>query len=107
MESEKPGQSKEPLYFSFDTKELLKGGLLSRYQAYKTALDGNFLQIDEVRYMEDKPPLGLNFVKLGLQDVLYEPETNTVYTPNTNKTTDIKQFPMVGGGTADESRNPG
>ena len=47
------------------------------------------MQIDEIRYKENYPPLGLNFVKLGLQDVLYNPETKEIYTPNTNKSTNI------------------
>ena len=55
LESEK-GQ----LYFAFDTKELLRGDLQSRFAAYKTALDANFMQIDEVRYAEDMEPLGLD-----------------------------------------------
>ncbi len=44
-----------------------------------------FLQLDEVRAMEDLPPLGINFVKLGLNDVLLDPETGMIYTPNTNQ----------------------
>ena len=39
----------------------------------------------KVRYKEDMPPLGLNFVKLGLKDVLYNPVSKTFYTPNTNQ----------------------
>jgi hypothetical protein len=35
--------------------------------------------------MEDLPPLGINFVKLGLNDVLLDPETGMIYTPNTNQ----------------------
>lgn len=31
------------------------------------------------------PPLGLNFIKLGLNDVLYDPVSKTFYTPNTNQ----------------------
>lgn len=31
------------------------------------------------------PPLGLNFIKLGLNDVLYDPASKTFYTPNTNQ----------------------
>lgn len=72
-------------YWAFDTKELLKGGLKERYDAYKTALDANFMQIDEVRYQEDMEPLGLSWIRLGLQDVLYDPKTRTVYTPNTDR----------------------
>lgn len=74
-------------YFSFDTGELLKGDILKRYQAYQIGLSNNFLQTDEVRYKEDLKPLGFNFIRLGLQDVLLDPKTNTIYTPNTNQTT--------------------
>ena len=74
-------------YFAFDTTELLKGDILKRYQAYQIGLANNFLQADEVRYKEDLKPLGFNFIRLGLQDVLLDPKTNTIYTPNTNQTT--------------------
>jgi len=77
---------KGTLYWAFDTKELLKGDMKERFDAYKTALDANFMQIDEVRYAEDLEPLGLSWVKLGLQDVLYDPKTRRIYTPNTNRT---------------------
>ena len=73
------------MYFTFDTTELLKGDILKRYQAYKTGLECNVLQIDEARYKEDLPPLGLNFIKLGLQDVLFDPKTKVIYTPNMNQ----------------------
>lgn len=77
---------KERCYFAFDVTELLKGDILKRYQAYQTGLSANFLQPDEVRYKEDLPPLGLDFIKLGLNDVLYNPKTKEIYTPNTNQT---------------------
>lgn len=79
-------REKGTLYWAFDTKELLRGDMSSRFAAYKTALDANFMQIDEVRYAEDLEPLGLNWIKLGLQDVLYDPKTKRIYTPNTNQT---------------------
>lgn len=72
-------------YWAFDTKELLKGNIKERFEAYKLALDANFMQIDEVRYKEDLPELGMTWVKLGLQDVLYDPKTQRIYTPNTNQ----------------------
>lgn len=74
---------KGKLYFAFDTKELLRGDMQSRFNAYKTALDANFMQIDEVRYAEDMEPLGLDWIRLGLQDVLYNPKTHELFTPNT------------------------
>ena len=79
-------KEKGVFYWAFDTKELLKGDMGSRFSAYKTALDANFMQIDEVRFAEDMEPLGLTWVKLGLNDVLYDPKTKQIYTPNTNKT---------------------
>ncbi len=75
---------KADTYFACDLKELTKGDIVKRYNAYKIALDANFMQLDEVRYAEDLPPLGANFIKLGLNDVLYDPATKTIYTPNTN-----------------------
>ena len=79
------------MYFTLDTSELLKGDILKRYQAYKTGLECNVLQIDEARYKEDLPPLGLNWIKLGLQDVLYDPKTKTIYTPNMNQSMQMSE----------------
>ena len=76
---------KQSMYFVVDTAELLKGDIRSRYEAYRIGLEANFLQPDEIRYKEDLPPLGLDFIKLGLNDVLYDTKTKTFYTPNTNQ----------------------
>lgn len=76
-------------YFALDTSELLKGDMLTRYQAYAVGLQNNFIRLDEVRYMEDLPAIGFDFIKLGLNDVLFDPKTNTVYTPNTNALTPL------------------
>lgn len=91
-------REKSTMYFAFDTKELLKGEIEERYRAYKTALDANFMQIDEVRYLEDMEPLGLNFIKLGLQDVLYNPETKEVFTPNTGITQNLDSGALLSKG---------
>jgi HK97 family phage portal protein len=82
-------KEKESFYFAFDTKEMLKGDIKERFEAYKTGIDANFLQIDEVRFMEDLPALGLDWIKLGLDSVLYDVKTKTVYTPNTNQSNKI------------------
>jgi HK97 family phage portal protein len=79
-------KEKKSHYYAFDTKEMLKGSIKERFDAYKVAIDSNFMQIDEVRYMEDLPALGINWVKLGLDSVLYDPKAKTIYTPNTDKT---------------------
>ncbi len=77
-------EEKGEKYFALDTTELLKGDTLSRYRAYEIALRNNFLQLDEVRYLEDKKPLGFDFMKLDLSNVLYDYKTKTIYTPNMN-----------------------
>lgn len=95
LESEKGS-----FYFAFDTKELLKGDIKERFEAYKIAIEANFMQIDEVRYMEDLPALGLDWIKLGLDSVLYNPKTKEIYTPNTNETQNMEKLK---GGDNDES----
>ena len=92
-------KEKKSFYFAFDTKEIIKGDIKTRFEAYKTALESNLMQIDECRYMEDLEPLGLNFIKLGLQDVLFNPQTKEVYTPNTN------QIKNIEGSEDDANRN--
>lgn len=81
LESEK----EQGYYWAFDTKELTRGSLKERYDAYEIAVRNNILQIDEIRREEDYEPLGFNFIKLGLQDVLLNPETMEVFTPNTGQ----------------------
>lgn len=97
-------KEKGSLYFAFDTKELLKGSRTERADFYAKMIDANVMQIDEARYMEDLPALGLDFIKLGLQDVLYDPKTKTVYTPNTNQVSSLDDSaPMPGTEPADDA----
>lgn len=77
------------MFFAFDDTDLTKGDIEKRYAAYKTALDAGFLQVDDIREKERYPRFGLNFIKLGLQDVLYFPDENKIYTPNTNKMSEM------------------
>jgi len=84
-----PSEKEQSFYFAFDMKELIKGDIEKRFKAYEIAVKNGWMQVDEVRYSEDLTPLGLDFIKLGLQDVLYDPKTKQIYTPNTNKTADI------------------
>ena len=72
-------------YFAPDMYELTKGDEDKRYNAYKTAAETGWLQIDEIREKENMEPLGIDMVKLGLQDVLYDPKTKDIYIPNMNQ----------------------
>jgi HK97 family phage portal protein len=97
---------KGSFYFAFDTKELLKGDIEKRFKAYEIAIKNKILGINEVRYKEDEEPIEAfkDVVVLGLDDVLYNVKTGQVYTPNTDKTTNMNSS---GGGDDDENRNPG
>jgi HK97 family phage portal protein len=112
---------KKSFYFAFDTTELVKADIEKRFKAYELAVKNGIFQTDEVRTKEGLEPLGLDFIKLGLQDVLYNPKTQEIYTPNTNKLMKMGEQPqpVAGespstgenpppeGGEADEDRNPG
>lgn len=85
LESEKKTYS-----WKFDTKELTRGSIKERYEAYKIGLDKNFLQIDEVREKEDMEPLGIDWVQMNLNTVFYNPKTKEIYTPNTNASMNLE-----------------
>ena len=87
---------KGTLYFAPDTKELYKGSLKERYEAYRIAITTGFKTRNEIRYMEDDNALeGLDVINLGLGDVLLEPNTGMVYTPNTNTMVKMGANPQV------------
>ena len=79
-------KEKKSYYFAPDTKELFKGSLKERYDAYKIAIETGFKTRNEIRYMEDDDAIeGLDMINLGLGDVLLNAETGEIYIPNTNK----------------------
>lgn len=82
-------EKEQGYYWAFDTKELTRGSLLERMQAYEIAKRNNILQVDEIRREEDYEPLGFNFVTLGLSDVLLDPVNMDVFTPNTGQTKNL------------------
>lgn len=78
-------KEKNDYYFAPDTKELLKGSLKERYDAYRIAITTGFKTRNEIRYMEDDDAIeGLDMVTLGLGEVLLNANTGEIYTPNTN-----------------------
>lgn len=97
LESEKGN-----VYFAFDTRELTRGDISARFGAYASALDKGFMQIDEVRELEDLPALGIDFIKLNLADSFYDPKTKRIYTPNTNQWTEFGG----GGNAAEDEESP-
>lgn len=95
-------REKGSFYYAFDIKELLKGDLEKRFKAYEIGIKNGFLGVNEVRYEEDREPIEAfnDIIKLGLQDVLYNVKTNEIYTPNTDKTSNLK-----GGEVKNEDRD--
>lgn len=82
-------KEKQDMYFAFDYDEALRGNAEARYSTYEKAIINGILQPDEIREKENMPPLGLNFIKMGLQDVLYDPDEKVIYIPNMGKTLKI------------------
>lgn len=106
-------KEKKSYYFAPDTKELFKGSLKERYEAYQIAIKNGFKTRNEIRYMEDDDAIqGLDMINLGLGDVLLNAETGEIYTPNTNKlvkmgenSTEIAPNPLENVNNVDENNN--
>ena len=90
-------------YWQFDTKELTRGSIKERYEAYKIGLEKNFLQIDEVREKEDMEPLGIDWLQLNLNTVFYNPATKEIYTPNTNASMNLENGSGANAGTVNQA----
>lgn len=77
-------------FFAFDTKEMAKGDLKSRFEAYKTAIASGFMTPNEARYLENMDEIdGLDVINFGLGASLYDITTKKFYTPNTDTTTKL------------------
>lgn len=85
-------KEKGSFYFAFDIKELMKADIESRFKAYEVAIRNKLNTINEIRYEENYEPIEAfeDTIVLQLGDVLYNTKNNTIYTPNTNKTSDMK-----------------
>lgn len=76
------------LKFDIDTSELLRINATERYDSYQKGLSSGILTIDEVRRMEDLPTLDMQYLKLGLGDVLYNIKDGKIFVPNTGAIVD-------------------
>lgn len=86
-------EEKKCRYFEADTKELLKGDIVKLFTAYGIALDKNIMNYDEVRERLNLKPLGFTYMKLGLQDVIFDPQTKVFYSPNTKESYKMGEAP--------------
>lgn len=82
-------KEKGKMYFDFDIKEIIKANPKERYEAYKIAKETGWLTFNEIRRMENMNYIeGMDTVNVGLGAVLYDTNTHTYYTPNTDAVTD-------------------
>lgn len=98
-------KEKKDYFFAADTYELTKADLKTRYEAYSNGYKNGFLQLDDIRKQENLPAFGFNFIKLGLQDVLYNPENGKIFTPNMGLKADINDV-ANGGPSPDPADSP-
>ena len=83
LESEKTNMK-----FEIDTSDLLRINANERFDAYQKGLQSGILTIDEVRRMENLPVLDMQYLKLGLGDVLYNISDGKIFVPNTGAIVD-------------------
>ena len=82
-------KEKNKLFFEFDVKEIIKADIKSRYEVYRMSKECQMTTINERRRMENMNDIeGGDVIDLGLGAVLYDVNTQTYYTPNTNTTSD-------------------
>lgn len=84
-------KEKKNHFFEFDVKEILRVDIKERYQAYKLAKETGFMTLNEIRRAENLDRIeGLDVINVGLSAVLYDTNTHTYYTPNTDATKDME-----------------
>lgn len=93
-------EKEQGFFFAFDTKEMLKGSMKERFEAYGIGIEKGFIMPNECRYLENMDELdGLDVINFGLGAVLYDPKTKTYYTPNTGEQKGLNK-----GGGAEEKQ---
>lgn len=80
-------KEKSKYFFEFDVKEIIKADIKSRYEVYRMSKECQMTTINERRRMENMNDIeGGDVIDLGLGAVLFDVNTQTYYTPNTNAT---------------------
>lgn len=85
---------KGDLFFTLDSSAITEADTMTRYQCYEIGLKNSWLTVDDIRKRENMLPVGMDFIKLGLDAVLYKPATGEIYTPNTGVMANIKDSKM-------------
>lgn len=85
---------KDDLFFDFDLTEFTKADLKTRWEAWGQAKRDGLVGVDEFRKAENMPPLGVDYINLGLQDVLFDPRTRKIIVPNMGTVIDLDDLPV-------------
>lgn len=92
-------REKDFMWFQFDTKDILKGNLKERYEAYRIAKETGWLTLNEIREEENKESVdGLDIIAMSLGQVVFDINTGKYYVPNTGENIKIGEK----GGNNDE-----
>ena len=84
-------KEKDKYFFEFDVKEIIKANIKERYEVYRLAKECGFMTKNEMRQSENMNEIdGLDVVDLGLGAALYDVNTHTYYTPNTDTQSELK-----------------
>lgn len=84
-------KEKGKYFFEIDVKEIVKANLKERYETYRIAKECGFMTKNEMRRAENMNEIeGLDVVDLGLGAALYDVNTHTYYTPNTDTQAQLK-----------------
>ena len=96
-------KEKGSFYFEFDTREISRGNIKERYEAYKVASETGWISKNEIRYLEDYDSIeGLDVITLNLANVVFDTNTGKYYTPNTNAIVDMNGGEMDEGGSQEQ-----
>lgn len=78
-------------FFEFDVKEIIRANIKERFEVYRIAKECGFMTKNEMRQAENMNEIeGLDVVDLGLGAALYDVNTHTYYTPNTDTQSELK-----------------
>ena len=90
LETEKAGY-----YFDFDLTEFSKANMRDRWEAWAVAKDKGLVQVDEFRAAENMPPLGMDYVNMGLNDVLFDTSKKQLIIPNMGTVIDLETMDVL------------
>ena len=86
---------KASYYFDFDLTEFSKANMRDRWEAWAVAKDKGLVQVDEFRAAENMAPLGMDYVNMGLNDVLFDVAKKQLIIPNMGTVIDLETMDVL------------